>query len=73
MDFGLITMHNDLLTDTCLTMSGMLLAKGFIDKWVKPENLFTSLWKRYIRLITHFYTFELNVCNCLIRDLGVKF
>ncbi|XP_026323619.1 nose resistant to fluoxetine protein 6-like [Hyposmocoma kahamanoa] len=51
MDFGSVTMHSDLLTDTCLMMSGMLLAKGLIDKRGKPENLFTNLWKRYVRLI----------------------
>uniref|UniRef100_A0A1E1W9B1 Nose resistant-to-fluoxetine protein N-terminal domain-containing protein n=2 Tax=Pectinophora gossypiella TaxID=13191 RepID=A0A1E1W9B1_PECGO len=50
LDMVLFTTHTDLLTDTFLLMSGLLLARGLATK-EKLENPLLALWKRYIRLI----------------------
>uniref|UniRef100_A0A2A4JXW1 Uncharacterized protein n=1 Tax=Heliothis virescens TaxID=7102 RepID=A0A2A4JXW1_HELVI len=51
---GGIFLHIDIIVDTFFAMSGLLHIKGLMANIKKPQNLFSVLWKRYVRLIGPF-------------------
>ncbi|KAJ8708479.1 hypothetical protein PYW07_010604 [Mythimna separata] len=51
---GLFLLHIDVIVDTFFVMSGLLHIKGLLNNIDKQQNLFSILWKRYVRLIGPF-------------------
>ncbi|KAJ8708838.1 hypothetical protein PYW08_010220 [Mythimna loreyi] len=46
--------HLDVVVDTFFAMSGLLHIKGLLSNINRQQNLFSVLWKRYVRLIGPF-------------------
>ncbi|KAJ8708485.1 hypothetical protein PYW07_010610 [Mythimna separata] len=51
---GGILLHLDVVVDTFFVMSGLLHIKGLLNNINRQQNLFSVLWKRYVRLIGPF-------------------
>ncbi|PZC83211.1 hypothetical protein B5X24_HaOG208302 [Helicoverpa armigera] len=51
---GGIFLHVDVIVDTFFVMSGLLHIKGLMANPKRQQNLFSVLWKRYVRLIGPF-------------------
>ncbi|KAJ8708830.1 hypothetical protein PYW08_010212 [Mythimna loreyi] len=47
-------LHLDVVVDTFFAMSGLLHIKGLLNNINRQQNLFSVLWKRYVRLIGPF-------------------
>ncbi|PZC83208.1 hypothetical protein B5X24_HaOG208299 [Helicoverpa armigera] len=47
-------LHGDVFVDGFLAISGLLHIKGLLSNLNRPQNLFSVLWKRYMRLIGPF-------------------